>query len=99
VSTPFLSAKNIVKKFPGMIALDKVSIDVYPGEIHALLGENGAGKSTLVKIFYGIYVPDEGEIYVRGRKVQITYPRDAIKYGISLVSQTPQIIEFVSRHR
>ena len=92
-SLPFLSARNIVKKFPGTLALDKVSIDIYPREIHALLGENGAGKSTLVKIFYGIYIPDEGDIFIQGKKVQITYPRDAIKYGISLVSQTPQIIE------
>jgi ABC-type uncharacterized transport system ATPase subunit len=87
-----LEAKNKVKKFPGVIALDRVSFNVRKGEILALLGENGAGKSTLVKILYGVYVPDEGEIIVDGRKVFITSPIEAIGLGISMVSQVPQII-------
>ncbi len=85
-------AKNIVKRFPGVLALNKVNFEVRKGEVHALLGENGAGKSTLVKILYGIYIPDEGEVYVDGKRVSITSPIDAIKAGIALVSQTPQII-------
>jgi len=84
--------RNLVKRFPGVLALDNVRFELRRGEIHALLGENGAGKTTFVKILYGIYVPDSGEIYVEGRKVIFTSPLDAIKHGISLVSQIPQII-------
>ncbi len=90
---PVISIRNISKRFPGAVALDNVSFDVLEGEVHALLGENGAGKSTLVKILYGIYSPDKGEIYVRGRKVRINSPKDAIKHGIVMVSQIPQIID------
>lgn len=91
--TPILVVKNVTKKFPGVVALDRISFEVFPGTVHALLGENGAGKSTLVKILYGIYTPDEGEIYVNGEKVSITSPRDAIKYGIVMVSQSPILID------
>ena len=84
--------KNLVKRFPGVLALDNVSFNLRKGEIHALLGENGAGKTTFVKILYGIYVPDSGEIYVEGKRVVFTSPLDAIKHGISLVSQIPQLI-------
>jgi len=84
--------KEVTKRFPGTLALDKVSFTVYRGEIHALLGENGAGKSTLVKILYGIYTPDEGEVYINGKKLVITSPRDAVAHGIVLVSQTPTLI-------
>ena len=89
----FLEARNLVKKFPGVTALDNVSFKLYKGEILALLGENGAGKSTLVKILYGIYIPDQGEILIDGEKTLITSPIEAIKKGISLVSQVPQIID------
>ncbi|WFO76061.1 ABC transporter ATP-binding protein [Desulfurococcaceae archaeon MEX13E-LK6-19] len=90
---PIIVLRNITKRFPGVVALDKVSMDVRKGEVLALLGENGAGKSTLVKILYGIYMPDEGEIIVEGRKVTISDPRDAINLGIVMVSQSPQIID------
>ncbi len=89
---PVLEARGIVKRFPGVLALDHVSFALKKGEILALLGENGAGKSTLVKILYGVYVPDEGEILVEGREEFITSPIEAINLGISLVSQVPQII-------
>lgn len=84
---PLVSMVNIVKRFPGVIANDHVNFDLMPGEIHALLGENGAGKTTLMNILYGIYKPDEGEIYVRGRKVRIRSPKDAMRLGIGMVHQ------------
>lgn len=91
---PILSVRNISKMFPGgVVALSKVSIDLYPGEFVALLGENGAGKSTLVKILYGIYSPDEGAIEVNRKRVVIGNPSDAIKMGIIMVSQIPQLID------
>ncbi|ADV64680.1 ATP-binding cassette domain-containing protein [Desulfurococcus mucosus] len=91
---PLVSVRNISKSFPGgIVALDKVSFDVYRGEIVALLGENGAGKSTIVKILYGIYFPDEGEVYVDSRKAVFYNPLDAIRSGIVMVSQIPQLID------
>jgi simple sugar transport system ATP-binding protein len=90
-----LELKNITKRFPGVIANDGVSLEVYPGEVLALLGENGAGKSTLVSILYGLYRPDEGEIRVEGRPVRIASPMDALRLGIGLVPQHPTL---VNRH-
>ncbi len=93
-STPVVSLKGITKTFPGgIVALDNVSLEVYRGEIVALLGENGAGKSTLVKIVYGVYTPDKGRVYVDGKPVFFKSPRDAIRKGIVMVSQVPQLIE------
>src|SRR5512143_81280 len=82
-----LEAKGIVKKFPGVLANDDVNFDLRKGEIHALLGENGAGKTTLMNILYGLYKPDAGEILVRGEKVDIHTPNDAIERGIGMVHQ------------
>ena len=79
--------RGIVKRFPGVVANDHIDLEVKAGEIHALLGENGAGKTTLMNILYGIYRPDEGEIYVRGRKVTISSPKDAIQLGMGMVHQ------------
>lgn len=79
--------RGIVKRFPGVVASDRVDFEVRAGEIHALLGENGAGKTTLMNILYGIYQLDEGEIYVRGKRVTIRSPRDAIELGIGMVHQ------------
>ncbi len=90
---PIVVLRNITKRFPGVVALDRVNIEIYPGTVHALLGENGAGKSTLVKILYGIYTPDEGEILINGEPVTISSPIDAINYGIVMVSQSPQVID------
>ena len=79
--------KGITKCFPGVIANKNIDFDVNCCEVHALLGENGAGKSTLMKILYGLYHPDEGEIFVNGKQVRITSPTDAIKLGIGMIHQ------------
>jgi simple sugar transport system ATP-binding protein len=78
---------GIVKRFPGVLANDRVDFELYRGEIHALLGENGAGKSTLMNILAGLYKPDAGLIQVNGEMVNFTSPRDAIKAGIGMVHQ------------
>jgi simple sugar transport system ATP-binding protein len=84
---PRLQMRGITKRYPGVVANDDISFDVYPGEIHALLGENGAGKSTLMNVLYGLATPDAGEILVEGEAVTITGPTDAIARGISMVHQ------------
>jgi len=83
---------DIVKRFPGVLANDHISFEARAGEIHALLGENGAGKTTLMNILYGIYHPDKGEIYVKGRPVTIRSPRDAISLGIGMVHQHYRLV-------
>lgn len=79
--------KGITKCFPGVLANNNIDFDVNCCEVHALLGENGAGKSTLMKILYGLYHQDEGEIFVNGKQVRITSPTDAIKLGIGMIHQ------------
>ncbi len=82
-----LEMSGITKRFPGVLANDNVSFDLHAGEVHTLLGENGAGKSTLMKILFGLYQPDSGEIRVRGESVSITSPTDAIEQRIGMVHQ------------
>jgi ABC-type uncharacterized transport system ATPase subunit len=90
---PLVSMRGITKRFPGgVIANDRVDFDLYPGEVHALLGENGAGKTTLMNVLYGLYTKDEGEIYVDGRRVEIRSPKDAIRLGIGMVHQQFKLI-------
>ncbi len=79
--------RHITKRFPGIVANDDVTIQIKKGEIYALLGENGAGKSTLMSMLFGMYEPDEGEIYIRGEKVKITSPNHATKLNIGMVHQ------------
>jgi ABC-type uncharacterized transport system ATPase subunit len=85
--TPVLELHGITKRFPGVLANDNIHLDLQEGEIHALLGENGAGKTTLMNILYGLYQPDHGEILVRGKKVDIHSPSDAIRAGVGMVHQ------------
>jgi ABC-type uncharacterized transport system ATPase subunit len=87
MSDYIVEMKHITKRFPGIVANDDVSIGIKKGEIFALLGENGAGKSTLMSILGGMYEPDEGEIYIRGEKVQISSPNHAARLNIGMVHQ------------
>ena len=82
-----IEMRHITKRFPGIVANDDVSIQIKKGEIYALLGENGAGKSTLMSMLFGMYEPDEGEIFVKGEKVRITSPNYATKLNIGMVHQ------------
>ena len=82
-----LEMKNISKSFPGVKALNGVSFTLRPGTVHALMGENGAGKSTLMKCAFGLYDPDEGEVYFKGEKVHFDNPRQGLEAGISMIHQ------------
>ncbi len=88
-----LEMRSIVKHFPGVLACDHVNFDVKAGEVHALLGENGAGKSTLMKVLYGLYRKDSGEIRVNGRPVDIQTPTDALRQGIGMVHQHFMLVD------
>lgn len=79
--------RHITKRFPGIVANDDVTVRIRKGEIFALLGENGAGKSTLMSMLFGMYEPDEGEIWIRGEKVKITSPNHATRLNIGMVHQ------------
>jgi general nucleoside transport system ATP-binding protein len=84
---PVLELRGITKQFPGVLANDRVDLDLRKGEVHALLGENGAGKTTLMNIVYGLYSPDEGQILINGKPAHISSPHDAIERGIGMVHQ------------
>lgn len=88
-----MEMKGITKCFPGVLANDQIDFEVNAGEVHALLGENGAGKSTLMKILYGIYHQDEGQIFINGEPVNITSPTDAIRLGIGMIHQHFMLVQ------
>ena len=88
-SIPILEMRNIAKRFDATQALEDVSLALYPGEIHALLGENGAGKSTLIKIMTGVHQPDRGEILLAGKPVAIRSAAEAQRLGIAAIYQEP----------
>ncbi len=87
LNEPVLELRGITKQFPGVLANDNVNLTLNKGEIHALLGENGAGKTTLMNILYGLYKPTNGKIFIRGKRVNIFGPTDAIAHGIGMVHQ------------
>jgi len=86
-TAPMLEMRGITKRFPGVLANDAIDLTVQPGEIHTLLGENGAGKSTLMKILFGMYQPDEGEIRLNGEAIEVESPAFAIARGIGMIHQ------------
>ena len=88
-----LELKNIVKTFPGVLALNDVSFDLEKGEVHAICGENGAGKSTLMKVLSGVYQPDSGEIHVNGQKRKFANPMESYKIGVSIIFQETSLFE------
>ncbi len=87
-----LTIRNVSKKFPGVLALDNVHLDLAKGEVLGLIGENGAGKSTLMKIILGEYLPSEGEMHLRGIKYNPKSPHDALAQGISMIHQEISLI-------
>jgi simple sugar transport system ATP-binding protein len=87
-----LEARGLTKRFPGVLANDRVDLILHQGEILALLGENGAGKSTLMNMLYGLYRPDQGEVWVKGEAVELNNPRDAIDRGVGMVHQHFQLV-------
>ena len=82
-----LEMKEISKEFPGVKALDRVSLNIRHGSVHALMGENGAGKSTLMKCLFGIYSYDSGEIFLNGKKISPKNPKEALEIGVAMVHQ------------
>jgi simple sugar transport system ATP-binding protein len=96
VTPPRLQMRGITKRYPGVLANDRIDLELRPGEIHALLGENGAGKSTLMNILYGLATPDEGEILLDGTPIQIHGPSDAIRRGINMVHQHFMLVPVLS---
>lgn len=90
---PIVELRGITKRFPGIIANDNIDLTLEKGEVLALLGENGAGKSTLMSVLFGFYHPDAGEIFVRGKKVDISNPNIAYDLGIGMVHQHFKLIE------
>ena len=90
---PVLEVKDIVKRFGGLVAVNKVSMEVAPGEVVGLLGDNGAGKSTLIKVVSGVYHQDEGQILFQGKEVKIGNPMDAIRLGIETIYQDLALAE------
>lgn len=87
-----LETKGITKRFPGVVANDHIDFEIRAGEIHAILGENGAGKTTLMNILFGLWQPDEGEIYLGGERVEFASPLDAIDLGIGMVHQHRKLV-------
>jgi ABC-type uncharacterized transport system ATPase subunit len=92
-TVPMVEMMGITKNFSGVAANDRIRFAVDSGEIHALLGENGAGKSTLMSVLTGLYRPDQGEIKIKGRKVELTSPRDAVRRGIGMVHQHFKLVQ------
>ena len=95
-ATPILEVRELSKEFPGVLALDRVSLTVMPGEVHALVGENGAGKSTLVKALSGVHKPDGGEVILDGRPYAPRDPEEALTAGIRVVYQELNLLTYLT---
>lgn len=91
-----LEVRGVTKIFPGVVALNKVNLGIEEGEVHAVVGENGAGKSTLCNVITGIYTPDEGKLFWKGREVHFYHPRQALDMGIRMVYQERNLIPFLT---
>ena len=91
-----LEVQHVSKAFPGVLALDDVQFRLKPGHVHALMGENGAGKSTLMKIIAGIYIPDSGSLYLKGRQIRLASPLDALTCGIAMIHQELNLMNFMT---
>lgn len=96
METPILKMEGISKSFPGVKALDDVSLNVYAGESMALLGENGAGKSTLMKILSGVYKKDDGTMFFEGKPLEVSGPKDAAEQGIAIIHQELNLIPYLT---
>ena len=92
----FIELRNITKYFPGVVALENMSLRINKGEVHGLVGENGAGKSTLIKVLTGVYQPDSGAIFINGKQLALSNPNDARQAGIGCVYQELNIIPELS---
>ena len=88
-----LQMTDITKRFPGVLANDRISLDCKKGEVMGLLGENGAGKTTLMNVLYGMHQPDSGKILINEKEVKITSPSKAIELGIGMVHQHFKLVE------
>jgi ribose transport system ATP-binding protein len=93
---PLLSVRDVSKAFPGVLALDHVSLDIYPGTVHGIVGENGAGKSTLMKILSGVYAKDSGTIVFDGQTIERTTPLLSMKMGLSIIYQELNLVNTMS---
>lgn len=98
-AAPLIEVNNISKYFGNVMALQDVSMTVYPGEVHCLLGDNGAGKSTLIKTLSGVHAPDRGEMRIEGRPVRFSSPREALQAGIATAYQDLAMIPLMSISR
>ncbi len=96
IVSPVVELKGVTKKFPGVVALRSMGIQIEPGQVHGLIGENGAGKSTLIKVLTGVYIPEEGEIFVDGQQQRFTSPQDSQDAGIACVYQELNIVRQLS---
>src|SRR6188472_3535156 len=96
MTSPLLEVRGVRKQFPGVLALDGVSMRLNAGEVLAVVGENGAGKSTLMKILGGLYLADDGEVVLEGRAVRFATVNDAMAAGISLIHQELNLAENLS---
>ena len=96
MADPLIRISAVTKRFPGVVALDNVSFDILPGELHSICGENGAGKSTLMKILSGVQTEYEGDLYLKNEKVRFNGTRDAEAAGISIIHQELNLVEELS---